>query len=287
MKNKAAISYAVGLGLVILAFSLSRILSPGLAVYSSDESAPPSASSSAADTSWNPQGRTLIQPHGGQEHVNPGALTKSVSLSDVLPGVHDVNQDWRKFTPKVLTVAFAPGLKMEFERIEVGEKAERTLWTGRNGIPGAFMTSTATEQTYYATVAIPGAATYSISIDGGEVLLSEILHASETCAPKVPVPPIYAPPPRSALAIDALAPSLQESTPPTAVHDAATPVIDVFFFYDTAALSEAGNNVETIRTRVINDIQSANQILTNSNVHTFRWQYSALQPVPVYGSTAD
>ena len=77
-------------------------------------------------------------------------------LQEVLPGLAAPAADWRKFTPRELTVSPIPGVAIRFVAQQVTSDGRHTIWTGVSGTPGVTLSSSGTADRWDAIVERPG-----------------------------------------------------------------------------------------------------------------------------------
>jgi hypothetical protein len=197
----------------------------------------------------------------------------------VLPGITQAISDWRAYRPQKIVIAPYADLPIEFEATSIREEHGRTIWVGRNALPGAFLVAAATENDWHATLVFPPAGAFEVHISGQTVALLEKNHDEDVCG-TVPMRALQV---RSDIVTQAALSGPAIGTAVTAADTVNTS--DVLFFYDADTLSRVQNNAANIESRLIVNIESSNQALVNSGVTNLRWRYLAAYQVPAYTAT--
>ncbi|MFT3781923.1 MAG: M12 family metallo-peptidase [Nibricoccus sp.] len=203
----------------------------------------------------------------------------SQTVSEVFPGLTQPVSNWREFKPKQISISPYPDTTFTFNQTGMRESSDRTEWTGRNSLQGAFMVTSATEKEWHGVVAVPGGSSFDVHISGDKVVVKEQspeVHCGNLSAPK------DAQKPQASLAgtIAADLPSADLASVGSGVA-----VVDVEVFYNASALAEAGS-VDAIATRASADIAYANMCAAQSGVNV-RWNYLGCAQVPGYAETGN
>jgi hypothetical protein len=222
------------------------------------------------------------QPVERRNSLMPNAVV--LPLNTVLRNVAAPVSNWREFKPASISIEPRAGLEFEFEMSSVRTEHDRTIWTGENpDLPGAFLVSVATETDWQAVLSYgsPVKGTFRIQASGDKAAVSE-LSGDISCG----VPGHAAAGDFAALGDDTLAGNLNPDGDMSAAMAAAGGVytVDVLFFYDHDTV--IFNTPAKVKSWMIADIESANQILQYSLINTFRWHFVECYEVPQYARPA-
>lgn len=218
------------------------------------------------------------------------------SIQRVLPSVTEAVRDWREFRPERIAVAPVEGIPLTFERAELREEGRYVTWVGRNPkLPGATFVGVATSAGYDAFLALPGVGEFSYHIRDDKVVTRDARFGDVSCGSDPAQPPM----PIANLSEDEVKELITAVTTTSQsglamdIAAATEPVyVDVLMAYTEKALNStreiAGSPdpVGYLDGQAKARLESANQMLINSQVTNFRWRYLGLVPTPPFTQTS-
>ena len=221
--------------------------------------------------------RSETRGHSAGATLRPGRR----EVAEVFPGCVPRSGDWRNAHPAVLTVATYPGLPVTFRQIEVKAEGGSLTWIGRNAaLPGASFVGIASANGYDAVMLLPGVGQFNYHVRDGRVLVEEVAASGSDCA-------VESGPPND-LGLSAPLMTAAELTAATAGSKALAGAlnVDVLFLYNTRALAVAAERSNDALGYIDGyaraALETANQVLLNSQVSNFAWRYVGLVAVPEY-----
>ena len=231
------------------------------------------------------QGQGGAMPAAEAIPLRPPPAPVGGSIHTLFPDLETAVPDWRTFNPENITLALQPDQPISFHRTQTYGEMGRTIWVGRNDIPGAFVTSAATEHEYQAVLVIPGGDSYQFSVVDGQASVRKLTANFSCGTTNVSKTNTHV---SAGLAVT------KENSPgdpqPTAGIPAnltsATSTVDVLYFYNAAALAEY-SSVDAMQTNIQANLAAANQTVTNSLITNFQWHFAGLVAISAYASTGN
>lgn len=197
------------------------------------------------------------------------------SLPQVLQPLDQVNQDWREFKPREITVELLPGMRMRFGVTSVKSDGNRTIWIGTNEVQGAALVASGTKDLWDATITIPGAYEYGVQVTPEYFRVTEAVLPGPVCNLG-----------RRGAASEVLSTyrpvaEVAEQAQAESAESGQVQSVDLLILYTAGVKADLGGAPQVIN-RANSLVAMMNHFLDQSKVSNFRWRLVGVSETPAY-----